>query len=514
MDAAKYFIRGVTLLATDPGLQEALSRVYDSSERPRCMCVRGGVEMYIAKHGEYVVKRMPGTGDMHHPTCQSFEPEPGLSGLGELVGEAIVEHNPDHVEIRTDFPFSRVSGKAMPRGEANGEPPAVNAPRKRMSLRAVLHFLYHRAGLNRWYPAMEGRRSQGVIKKYIELAAAGVTLKGETLDKRLYVPEPFRVADKEEIGERRRRKLAMLLSPGDDVAYKMAIVIGQFNGAEQSAYGRKLLVKHMPDVPLYMENKAWERAERAYAATLQARDADLERKPMVVMAALIYAKREHLYQVDSLSMTLVSDQWIPLDGLHELPLVEELQRQGRAFLKPLRFDAKSGACFAKPAPRVDEQPAAQLLDVEQAEVGRRRHGAGADDADARGEREGEVIVRRTRQGPVQRLDLLLQRRLGIGELSQLLQQHPVQLHHGGLAPLGSVSDRDQLLQRVLGLQRQLVQLQGVDGFGTAGDGWGFVEVKQRTSDASVGDTHVEHCCLHGCARQRPSPQGQQLPRGG
>jgi hypothetical protein len=110
----------------------------------------------------------------------------------------------------------------------------------------------------------------------------------------------------------------------------------------------------MPDVPLYMENKAWERAERAYAATLQARDADLERKPMVVMAALIYAKREHLYQVDSLSMTLVSDQWIPLDGLHELPLVEELQRQGRAFLKPLRFDAKSGACF----------PNALLLDTE------------------------------------------------------------------------------------------------------------------------------------------------------
>jgi hypothetical protein len=74
MDAAKYFIRGVTMLATDPGLQEALSRVYESSERPRCMCVRGGVEMYIAKHGEYVVKRMPGTGDMHHPTCQSSNP--------------------------------------------------------------------------------------------------------------------------------------------------------------------------------------------------------------------------------------------------------------------------------------------------------------------------------------------------------------------------------------------------------------------------------------------------------
>ena len=243
----------------------------------------------------------------------------------------------------------------MPRGEANGEPPAVNAPRKRMSLRGGVAFLYHRAGLNRWYPAMEGRHSQGRDQKYLELAAAGVTLKGETLDKRLYVPEPFRVADKEEIGERRRRKLAMLLSPGDDVAYKMAIVIGQFNGAEQSAYGRRLLVKaHAGRAAVHGEQGLGARRARLCGHPWQARDADLERKPMVVMAALIYAKREHLYQVDSLSMTLVSDQWIPLDGLHELPLVEELQRQGRAFLKPLRFDAKSGACF----------PNALLLDTE------------------------------------------------------------------------------------------------------------------------------------------------------
>ena len=65
------------------------------------------------------------------------------------------------------------------------------------------------------------------------------------------------------------------VSPGDEVAYKMAIVIGQFNGAEQSAYGRRLLVKHMPDVPLYIDTKAWEKAERGYKAILQAVDADV-----------------------------------------------------------------------------------------------------------------------------------------------------------------------------------------------------------------------------------------------
>lgn len=345
MDATRYFIRGRTYLETDPGLQEALARVYETPERPRCMCVPGGVEMYVAKYVEFVVKRMPATGERHHPTCPSFEPEPGVSGLGELMGEAIVEHGAAQVEIRTDFPLCRLPGKGLPRGDTSAEPAAVSAPRRRMSLRAVLHLLYHRAGLNRWYPAMQGKRSQGVVRKYLELAAAGVTLKGESLDRRLYVPEPFRVADKDEIAERRRRKFALMLSPGEDGARSMAIVVGQFNGAQPAAHGRRILVKHMPDAPLHIDEKAWERAERAYATTLQAADADVQHKSKVVLAALVYARRENLYQVDALTMMLASDQWVPLEGLHELPLVEELQRQGRSFIKPLRFDSRSGACF-------------------------------------------------------------------------------------------------------------------------------------------------------------------------
>lgn len=345
MDIARYFIRGRTFLATDPDLQDALARVYDSSERPRCMCVPGGVEMYVARHADYVIKRMPETGRLHHATCPSFEPEPGTSGLGELLGEAIVEHAPEQVEIRTAFPLARVAGRAIPHQEVAEDPASVSAPRKRMSLRAVLHFLYDRAGFNRWYPAMAGRRSQAVIRRFLLAAAQGVTLKGGTLEERLFVPEQFRSGEAEEIGERRRQRLALLLSPEADVQFKMAILIGQLNGVESTAYGRRLTVKHMPDAPLYIDNKAWERAERAYSAILQAVDADVEHKPRVLMAALIYAKREHIYQVDSLSLMLVTDQWIPLEGLYELPLVEALQRDGRSFLKPLKFDAKSSAPF-------------------------------------------------------------------------------------------------------------------------------------------------------------------------
>lgn len=345
MEPTRYFIKGRTCAAADPTLQDALARLYGSSERPRCMCVPGGVEMYIAKHAEYVVKRMPDTGHQHYPTCPSFEPEPGTSGLGELLGEAIVEHAPDQVEVRTDFPISRMPGRSMPRGEAVADPAEVHAPRKRMSLRALLHYLYERAGFNRWYPAMEGRRNQGVLHKYLSEAARGVLLKGVTLDDRLYVPEPFRAECKDQIGERRRKKLALLLSPEDAVQFKMAIIAGEYIGSEATNFGRRIIVKHMPDVPLYIESKAWERVERSYGAILQARDADVARKPHVMMAALIYAKREHVYQVDTLSMMLTTDQWIPLEGLHELPLLEALQREQRAFMKPLKYDARTSAAF-------------------------------------------------------------------------------------------------------------------------------------------------------------------------
>ncbi|MEQ1803786.1 MAG: DUF1173 family protein [Burkholderiaceae bacterium] len=341
----RYFIKGRIYPAGDQGLQDGLARVYGSSERPRCMCVPGGVEMYIAKHAEYVVKRMPDTGNQHHPTCPSFEPEPGTSGLSELLGDAIIEHSPDRVEVRTDFPISRIAGRSMPRAEVLVDPPEVNAPRKRMSLRALLHFLYERAGFNRWYPAMEGRRNQGVLHKYLSEAARGVLLKGTTLDERLYVPEPFRAEFKEQIGERRRKKLALLMSPEDAGQFKMAILIGEYNGSEATNVGRRIIIKHMPDVPLYIENGAWVRVERSYGAVLQARDADVMTKPRVILAALIYATREIIYQIDTLTMMLTTDQWVPLEGMHELRLIEALQGEQRAFIKPLRYDAKSTAGF-------------------------------------------------------------------------------------------------------------------------------------------------------------------------
>ena len=123
--------------------------------------------------------------------------------------------------------------------EVAQEPADINAPRHRMSLRAVMHFLFERAGFNRWYPAMEGKRTQAVLHKYLLEASDGIQMKGVTLSERLYVPEQFHEEQKSEIAERRRRKLAVLQSPEGDGQFKMAIALGGYKGDQASPLGRK-----------------------------------------------------------------------------------------------------------------------------------------------------------------------------------------------------------------------------------------------------------------------------------
>ena len=344
MEEQRFLVKGRTNTSRDPALQDALAGVYDTPERPRCMCVRGGIEMYVAKHRQYVIKRMPESGHQHHATCGSYEPELGQSGLGELMGEAIIEHSPESVELRVDFPLARVPGRAFVRRTAQ-EPAEISAPRHRMSLRAVTHFLFERARFNRWYPAMEGKRTQGVVRKYLLEAADGVQTKGVTLLERLYVPEQFHEKHKIEIAERRRSHLAVLQSPEDDVQFKMALVLGEYKGEEASPLGRKVWLRHMPDAPLFIDANAWDRIERAYSGLFEARDADTKTKQRLVMCALIYAKREHTYQIDSASFMLTTEHWIPIEGTHEVDLIEALTQQRRRFMKPLRYDARSAASF-------------------------------------------------------------------------------------------------------------------------------------------------------------------------
>lgn len=339
----RFAIGGRVWHAEEAGIQQALGAIYGTPERPRCLCMSGGIEMYVAQLRAFVVKRMPNTGDRHHPRCASFEPEATQSGFGVLSGSAVIEHETGRAELRVDFPWTRRPGHGVgPRSPT--EPGQVESTARRMSLRALMHFLFDRAGFNRWTPAMAGRRNWGVIRKFLLEAAEQIDVAGGPLTDRLFVPEVFDESAKADAARRRREKLA-ILKPHDGTT-PLALVIGELKTVEAVEDGRRVWIRHMPDAPLLVEDRLWQRVVHRHAPIFEARDADTGLRVRLVMAALIRARREFTYEIDSASLMMTSEQWIPVEGVHELPLIDALVTQGRSFLKPLRYDAPSAEAFA------------------------------------------------------------------------------------------------------------------------------------------------------------------------
>ncbi len=343
MDIQRAQIDGGSVDADDPRLQDILAQARDASVRPRCLCVPDGVPMYIAHHRQWQIKRMPETGDLHHPACPSYEPAAAQCGLGELLGEAVLQIDAGTVELRTGFAWRLEAGRAPVSGEAP-DTPQVRRARRRLSLRGLTHFLVDRAGFNRWSPAMAGKRHHGVIQWHLVAAADGVQVRGEPLAGRLHVPAPFSEARKAALAAH-RREVFRALAPQDGVAPLM-VVLGEFKECEITATGRRLWIRHMPDCPLRVEASTWARIERAYAALFEAKEADGQHDLRLVITALVRARRELVLEIEAASLMLVTSDWIPLEGVHELPLVHALVAQRRRFIKPLRYEARSAAGFA------------------------------------------------------------------------------------------------------------------------------------------------------------------------
>lgn len=311
-DGQRFRLGGRLWRADDPGLQESLARAHATGERPRCQCRAPGVDMYIARHQRFLVKRMPQTGDRHHPACPSYEPDGACSGLGRLIGDAVQNTGPDRVALRVDFPWSRVQGRSSAPATLS-EPGDIATPRHRMSLRAVLHYLFERAGFNRWTPAMAGKRNQAVLQKYLMEAAAGVVVNGCDLAERLYVPEPFDERHKAEQAARRRERLA--ITRPQEGRSPMALVVGDLKRTEPGELFHRLWVRHMPDTPLLLAPQGWGRLVRAYRPLLEAHDAHADHSVRLVVAALVRCRHPFAFEIDSVCLMLASRDWIPLEGL-------------------------------------------------------------------------------------------------------------------------------------------------------------------------------------------------------
>lgn len=339
-----YDIGGQRWVKDAPGFAEAIEDAHAARQRPRCLCVPKGVEMYVARLGDgYIVKRMPETGSHHTPDCPSYEPPADFSGLGQVLGSAITEDPATgETTLKLDFALIKMPGHPQT-PPAGGTSDSVSSDGTKLSLRGLLHYLWDQAELTRWHPGFAGKRTWATVRKHLLQAAEHKLTRGSALRARLYVPEPFAIEQRDAINARRLAQWQhAVAAPGRP--QHLVLLIGEVKEIVPARYGFKAIVKHVPDQGFAVDEYLFRRLGRQFKQELSLWGAT--DKLHMIMIATLAMIGSGLPAVVELSLMPVTSQWLPIKDCYDLELIERLERDGRSFIKALRYNLQTEQVLA------------------------------------------------------------------------------------------------------------------------------------------------------------------------
>lgn len=316
-------------------LRAFLASAYEQHLRPMCMCKTNPIPMYIARvEDQYLIKRMPLTGCEHDSNCPSHQPPYELSGLGPLIGTAIQFDNSGQTNLKLDFSLTRRGPRpALPKAKIAAES-AIRHTSDKLTLRAMLHYLWVAGELTEWRSAWTGRRGWGRVRSSLINAASQMSTRSGPLNDVLYIPEVFRTPDKDAISARRTQSLKKALAPKSGPRKLMMIVaeVKEFSCARE---GQKITVRHMP-FPLLLDESATRRLTVRYETELDLWRSN-EAFHLIVIATFAISSAG-IASVDEIALMVVNENWLPFEDMVELQLLEKLARLKRKIVKGLRFN--------------------------------------------------------------------------------------------------------------------------------------------------------------------------------
>ncbi len=356
--SAVYEIAGRRFEIGNRGFAEAIADAHAAHQRPRCMCLVEGIEMYVARLGDgYIVKRMPDSGSHHAPDCPSYEPPAESSGLGQVLGSAITEDpTTGETTLKLDFSMSKIAGRnATP--TAGGDSDSAASSGTKLSLRGLLHYLWDQAELTRWQPGFAGRRTWSTVRKHLLQAAENKIARGDSLRTRLYIPEAFSVDQRDAINARRMAQWSQAIAaPGK--SQHLMLLIAEVKEIAPARYGFKTVVKHVPDQAFALDEQLYRRLGRRFesALTLWGAADDIH----MVMVATFSVAAAGIPTIVELSLMAVTRHWLPVEDGYEKQLIERLVADGRSFVKGLRYNLGAEGALAS-ATLTDCEGSAPLL---------------------------------------------------------------------------------------------------------------------------------------------------------
>ena len=339
-----YLIQGRRWNPDDAGFDEVVAAAHATHLRPMCLCLVKGIEMYVSRLGDgYLIKRMPYTGSHHAPDCPSYEPPAEFSGLGQVLGSAITEDPVNGVTaLKLGFSMSKAGARSIDPGCGDGSD-SVATDGTKLSLRGLLHYLWDQAELTHWHPGFTGKRSWATVRKHLLIAAENKIARGTALQSRLYIPEVFTVEHRDEITARRVAQL-MHAAGKPKGPRPLMLLIGEVKEIVPARYGFKAVVKHVPDQPFALDEQLYRRMGRRFERELSLWGASDAVHMMLI--ATFGLNDAGVPTIEELSLMPVTGQWLPIEDSFEQQLVERLVRDGRAFVKGLRYNLPVGQMLA------------------------------------------------------------------------------------------------------------------------------------------------------------------------
>lgn len=323
--------------------QEVLAEAKAGHVRPLCLCHGPGVPMYIASAGaELIVKRMPGTAAAHMYRCRSWLPPEELSGFGAVAEQSIVD-NPDDgtTSLRLGFSLSKAGNRSAP--EPSDTPAdTVSADGNKLSLRAVLHYLWDEAELTSWHPGFAGHRSWSVVHRRLRSAADDKLIRKNPLGASLFVPEPFSAERKSEIEQRRIKAWAPARrQPGK--VNKLLIGVGEVKAIEPANHGFKMQIRHLPGHPWFLEEDLHRKLTKRFADELEHWQMAEAGDVRLVAITTFSVSRAGYANVEQLSLMTTDRNWLPFTGDVDRTLLASAVTAGRTFRKVLAYNGSAPA---------------------------------------------------------------------------------------------------------------------------------------------------------------------------
>lgn len=337
-------IRGTDYNGEDPTLQGLLLQLYELKERPLCMCTADGVALYIAKvDRRYILKRMPNSGSRHHPTCESYEPPEELSGLGQVQGHAIQEDPEGETTVlKLGFSLTKGATRTAP-APSDTEKDSVKTDGSKLTLRGTLHYLWEQARFNHWSPAMEGKRSWYVIRKYLLEAANNKVTKGMDLADILFVPESWNSEKKEEIRQRWMAKLMASTGQGDK--RKLLLLVGEVKDFGTSQYGFKVVINQLLERPFMMNEDINRRLNKRFSTEIALWKEREVPGPLyqskLIIVATFSVNAAGTPSIEEAALMNVTRNWVPFESTFDALMLDALGESKRRYIKGLRYNMVS-----------------------------------------------------------------------------------------------------------------------------------------------------------------------------